>query len=208
MKRLAYILIAILLIVGLVGIAGCGREAISPLLPPSPSPSASPEQPPLSEEVIRIPPLPPPPPPPDGPDQATWGKSRTTPVALGYGLTYADHKLSVMSTPKRFDKIGLQSPETGKTWLVFVIRYECYSPCDLDVECLRVEGSSSRTYEPRLDVKTGNPLQSSEYYGVTTVSGYIVYEIDQTETGVMLIWECAQGVERFFEVDLCYERKP
>lgn len=194
MKRLAYILVAVLLIVGLVGIAGCGRGRISPA--------------PSEPDQIQLPPPPPPvPPPPDGPDQATWGESRTTPVALNYGLTYGDHKL-VVQAAERFDKIGSQTPETGKTWLVVAISYECLSPCDFDVGYLRVVGDSNRIYEACLDVKTRHPLQSSEHYGITRVSGYVVYDIDQTETDLMLMWNCDRGVERFFELDLLYERNP
>jgi hypothetical protein len=135
-------------------LTACAAPVTTP--EPTPTPMPTPESEPEPDQ-IPLPPLPPVPPPPDGPDQATWGESRTTPVAWNYGSTYGDHKLRVQATG-RFDKIGSQTPETGKTWLVVVISYECLSPCDFDVGYLRVVGSSNRIYEARLDVETGNPL--------------------------------------------------
>jgi hypothetical protein len=186
MKRI----LTISVILAAILLTACAAPATTPEPTPPPMPS-----------------LPPFPSAPSGLDQSTWGESRTNPVAWNYGLTYGDYKLRVQCAG-RFDKIGSQTPQPGKTWVVVGISCECLSPCDFDAESLQIVGNSNRVYEACLDVKTGNEFQSDDYYGVTTTYGKLVYEIDQTETDVMLVWNCDTGIERYFEVDPFYERIP
>jgi len=159
----------------------------------------------LSACSATIPPLPPPPPPmPPSPEAATWGESKTNPMPLNYGLTCGNQEL-VVHTTKRFDKLGWKRPETGNVWLVVQISAECQkSPCDFSVERLQVLGDSNRIYEPCLNVKTNCPLRSEEHYGITHIDGCVIYQIDRSETDLVLAWSCDSGVDRFFEL----ERRP
>jgi len=62
-----------------------------------------------------------------------------------------------------------------------------------------VVGSSGYVYDYEW-VDTDTPLKSGDFYGGATTSGDLVYEIDQTETNMVMIWHVGFVTDRYLSM--------
>lgn len=62
-----------------------------------------------------------------------------------------------------------------------------------------VVGSEGAIYD-REWFEIENPLKDGQFYGETSTSGDLVYEVSRAETNFVLIWNCFWGQNRYFEI--------
>ena len=132
------------------------------------------------------------------------GESRLNPVPTGKSLTYGDERIAVISS-RRAANIGWSSPDVGKTYLIVNVEIDFFGdPSEkrhyLSSINFRVVGSGGQIYDALFYPETDTPLVSGEFYGGATTSGDLVYEVDEKETGLVLIWNCGLGVDRYLEI--------
>ncbi len=138
------------------------------------------------------------------PTVADIGKSRLNPVSFGLSLTYGDERLTVVNS-KRLTNIGWSTPDAGNIYLIVNVRVDFLDdPSEkrhyLSTVTFRVVGSDGHIYDAEWFLETDTPLKSGEFYGGATTSGDLVYEIDEQEANLVLIWNCGLGVDRYFEI--------
>lgn len=138
------------------------------------------------------------------PTVAEIGGSRSNPVPFGSSLTYQDERVTVFNS-KRSYQIGYNRAEQGNTFLIVTIRVEFFGDPQQKKHYLstlkyRVVGSKGHIYDAEWWPETDTPLKSGEFYGGSTTSGDLVYKIDEQETDFVLIWNCALGVDRYFQI--------
>jgi hypothetical protein len=142
--------------------------------------------------------------PSETPPPSEVGKSRLNPVPFGSSLTYGEERLTVISS-NRLTEIGWSTPNAGSIYLVVNIRVDFLGdPTEkrhyLSTSEFRVVGSGGHIYDAEWFVETDTPLKSGEFYGGATTSGDLVYEVEEQETNLVLIWNCGLGVDRYFEI--------
>ncbi len=130
------------------------------------------------------------------------GKSRLNAVPVGSTLTYSDQRVTVLSS-ERVNKIGWSTARTNNIYLIVKLKVEFIgdpsrthrlSKSDFDVV-----GDSAYVYEYEW-IDTDTPLKSGEFYGGASTSGDLVYEIDQTETNMVLIWQVSLVTDRYLQI--------
>ncbi len=144
------------------------------------------------------------PPPGETTPPSEVGKSRLNPVPFGSSLTYGEERLTVISS-NQLTEIGWSTPDAGSIYLVVNVRVDFIGePSEkkhyLSTFDFRVVGSKGVIYDAELFAETDTPLKSGEFYGGATTSGDLVYEIDEQDTNLVLIWNCGLGVDRYFEI--------
>jgi len=132
------------------------------------------------------------------------GDSRLNPVPFGSSLTYVDEQVTVVNS-RRVTEIGWSTPDAGNIFLIVNVKVDFFGdPTEkrhyLSTSDFRVVGSGGHIYDAEWLVETDTPLKSGEFYGGATTSGDLVYEIDEQETDLTLIWNCGLGVDRYFEI--------
>jgi hypothetical protein len=143
-------------------------------------------------------------PPSETPPPSEVGKSRLNPVPFGSSLTYEEKRLTVISS-NRLKEIGWSSADVGSVYLVVNVKVDFLgNPSEkmnyLSTFVFRVVGSKGKIYDAAFFPETDNPLKGGEFYGGTTTSGDLVYEIDEQDTNLVLIWNCSVGVDRYLEI--------
>ena len=132
------------------------------------------------------------------------GKSLNNPVPFGTSLTYGDQRLTILGS-ERLTGIGWTNPEAGKVYLAVKLKVDFLGERIekrqyLHGSTLRVTGRSGHIYDAKWYPETDTPLKTGEFYGGSSTSGDLVYEIDETEANLILIWNCGLGVDRYFEI--------
>jgi hypothetical protein len=140
----------------------------------------------------------------EAPPTGEVGESRLNPVPFGSSLTYGEERLTVISS-NRLTEIGWSTPDAGNIFLVVNVKVDFFGdPTEkkhyLSTFDFRVVGSKGVIYDAELFAETDTPLKSGEFYGGATTSGDLVYEIDEQEADLTLIWNCGLGVDRYFEI--------
>ncbi len=64
----------------------------------------------------------------------------------------------------------------------------------------RVVGSKAVIYDEEWFTETETPLKGGEFYGGASTSGDLIYEVNESETSFVLIWNCAWGQDRYLEI--------
>jgi hypothetical protein len=141
------------------------------------------------------------------PPASEVGKSRLNPVPAGLALTFGDQRLIVLDS-QRLTQIGTgwfaDTPKEGNNYLIVKLKIDFLgdpsnsqhlSESDFDVV-----GNSGRVYEYEWLVDTDTPLKSGDFYGGATTSGDLVYEIDENETNMVLIWHVGWTTERYLQI--------
>ncbi len=132
------------------------------------------------------------------------GESRLNPVPFGSSLTYVDEQVTVVSS-RRVTEIGWSTPDVGNIFLIVNVKVDFLGdPTEkrhyLSTFVFRVVDSGGHIYDAEWFVETDTPLKSGEFYGGATTSGDLVYEVEEQETNLVLIWNCGLGVDRYFEI--------
>jgi len=133
---------------------------------------------------------------------AEAGKSRTNPIPVGSALTYGDQRVTVLSS-ERVNQIGWHTASTGKIYLIVKLKVDFLGDPSrthhLYASDFDVVGNTGHVYEYEW-IDTDTPLKKGEFYGGATTSGDLVYEIDQIETNMVLIWHCGLVTDRYLQV--------
>jgi hypothetical protein len=85
-------------------------------------------------------------------------------------------------------------PEPGNEYVMVRITIQCIQPsgekCNVYLSDYKLSGSTGLIREPEW-VISGLPhmLESTEMFGGATLSGWIVFDVSQDETGLILAWE-------------------
>ncbi len=131
------------------------------------------------------------------------GRSRLNPVPDGSALTYDDQRVTVLSS-ERVDEIGWYTASAGKIYLIVKLKVDFLGDAsrthrlyEFDFD---VVGDSAYVYEYEWFVDTDTPLKSGEFYGGASTSGDLVYEIDQTETNMVMIWHVGFVTDRYLSI--------
>ena len=137
------------------------------------------------------------------PPPSEVGESRVNPVPFGSSLTYGEERLTVISS-NRLKKIGWSTADVGSVYLVVNVKVDFLGePSEkkhyLSTFVFRVVGSKGVIYDAEW-LETNTPLKSGEFYGGATTSGDLVYEIEEQETNLVLIWNCSLRVDRYFKI--------
>jgi hypothetical protein len=115
-----------------------------------------------------------------------------------------DEQVTVVNS-RRVTEIGWSTPDAGNIFLIVNVKVDFFGdPTEkrhyLPTSDFRVVGSGGHIYDAEWLVETDTPLKSGEFYGGATTSGDLVYEIDEQETDLTLIWNCGLRVDRYFEI--------
>lgn len=157
-----------------------------------------------SKKPETIAPSPPAPGVAETPATTEAGKSRFSPVPFGSSLTCEDERVTILSS-KRLYSISYDRAEQGETFLVITIRIDFLGDPQQKKHYLstlkyRVVGSKGQIYDAEWWTETDTPLKGGEFYGGSTTSGDLVYEVNEEETSFVLIWNCVLGQDRYFEI--------
>ncbi len=148
---------------------------------------------------------------PSGPETTAVtevGKSRLNPVPFGSALTFGDQRVTVLSS-QRVKKRGQYTASEDKIYLIVKLKVEFLGDAPQSYHLGRssfdVVGSSGYVYEDGYGYQyvlldTDTPLKSGDFYGGATTSGDLVYEIDETETNMVLIWHVGFTTERYLQI--------
>ena len=133
------------------------------------------------------------------------GKSKGNPVPLGFTLRYRNTEMTVIGLSRSYE-IGWHTPPEGKVYAVATVmirnvgspdKTESYVPSDF-----RIVGSKGVIYDDWLfEPDTGNLLGSQEIFGGATIEGDIVREVDEDDTGLVLIWSPGWGVSCYLALE-------
>ena len=134
------------------------------------------------------------------------GKSRLNPVPVGSALTYDDQRVTVLGS-QRLTQIGTgwlaDTPKEGDIYLVVQLKIDFLGDASRTHRLYKsdfdVVGDSAYVYEYEW-IDTDTPLKSGEFYGGASTSGDLVYEIDQTETNMVMIWHVGLVTDRYLQV--------
>jgi len=145
--------------------------------------------------------------PPETPLPQETGKSRLNPVPFGQLLTYGDQRVTVLDS-QRLTKIetGLfpDIPSEGNIYLVVKLKVDFLGDPSQSQQLYKsdfdVVGDSGRVYEYDWLVDTDTPLESGDFYGGATTSGDLVYEIDESEVNMVLVWHVSWTTERYLQI--------
>ena len=135
------------------------------------------------------------------------GRSRLNPVPDGSALTYDDQRVTVLGS-QRLTQIGTgwlaDTPKEGNIYLIVKLKVDFLGDAsrthrlyEFDFD---VVGDSAYVYEYEWFVDTDTPLKSGEFYGGASTSGDLVYEIDQTETNMVMIWHVGFVTDRYLSI--------
>jgi len=135
------------------------------------------------------------------------GKSRLNPVPFGSSLTYGDQRVTVLDS-RQFTQIGTgwlaDIPKEGHIYLAVRLRIDFLGDPSKSYHLYKsdfdIVGNSGYVYEYEWLVETDNPLNEGDFYGGATTSGDLVYEVNQNETDMVLVWHCSFSTDRFLEI--------
>jgi len=141
---------------------------------------------------------------PETPTANEMGKSRLNPVSFGLSLTYGDKRVTVTDS-ERVSKIGFSRADDDSIYLIVNIKVDFLGdPSEkkyyLSTSNFRIVGSIGHIYGAEWYPETDTPLKTGEFYGGSTTLGDIVYKIGKEETGLVLVWNCGLGVDRYLEI--------
>ena len=99
------------------------------------------------------------------------------------------------------------SPRPGNEYVLVDIMVACNASqsdtCHISSFVFSLVGSRGIAYDQKMFVVLSNALPAAEMYGGSTVSGQICFEVDQSETGLMLVYEVptwGQGYKAFLSL--------
>jgi len=145
---------------------------------------------------------------PESPEVTELGKSRLNPVPVGSSLTYSNQRVTVLSS-QRVKKKSEYTASEDKIYLIVKLKVEFLGDAPRSYHLGRssfdVVGSSGYVYENGYGYQyvlldTDTPLKSGDFYGGASTSGDLVYEIDETETNMVLIWHVGFTIERYLQI--------
>jgi len=138
------------------------------------------------------------------------GKTRSNPVPLGSSLRYGDTELIVL------DLVRVQASE-GKVHAVVTVRLrnvesqnesETYRESDFSIVgskgilCTETEHYVYGVDELNLLFDTWEKqLSGIVVFGGTTISGNIVFDVDQDDSNLVLIWSASWNTSRYFSLE-------
>lgn len=136
------------------------------------------------------------------PSATELGKSRFNPVPVGSALTYGDQRVTVVSS-ERVREIGWYNASPNKIYLTVKLKVDFLGDPSRTHHLYKsdfdVVGNSGYVYEYEW-IDTDTPLKTGDFYGGASTSGDVVYETEQTENNMVLIWHIGFTVERYLQI--------
>ena len=134
------------------------------------------------------------------PTQAPIGTSRDNPAPRGSEVTSDDMKFVISDSTRPADHIVSAAnmfntePEAGQEYLFINLQITCMKSsneeCSVDFFNIEAVGTEGVVYNPEWFISgVDGLLESTEFYGGTTISGNIPFIVSINDTGILLKYE-------------------
>ncbi len=140
------------------------------------------------------------------------GSSRSNPAPPGSEVSLDDITLLIGEVVRPADTIIEEAnefnsdPDAGNEYLMLDFSATCKKPsdesCNFNLFSVSIVGSSGITHNPEIMMAgIDNEFEDGEFFGGATRSGWIIFEIGQDETDLVLIYDEFLGDVVYMAVD-------
>jgi hypothetical protein len=140
------------------------------------------------------------------------GSARSNPAPFGYEVTIDNMTFKVTEVVRPADTIIKQGNSfnsdagEGKEYVLVQLNITCNKNSDEKCNVIGLEfslvGSSGQTYDPEILISGVNGmLETGDFYGGATKSGYLAFIVSKDETNNVLIYESLLGSPIYLSVE-------